>query len=126
MPLKIFTFLIGIFISIFLFLPFFTVASAVDISIVVANVAGIDDVVDNVGAVVIAGVESIVSTVLISNGVVVCGTFVVDSMDVNVVVDMCTARLADALNTYGTAISPLVVAVVHPAFNRRHVLVNTR
>ena len=106
MPLIIFTFFIGILISIFLFLPFFTVASVVDISIVVANVAGIDDVVDNVGAVVIAGVESIVSTVLISNGVVVCGTFVVDSMDVNVVVDVillvgmiCTISVVG--NTFG-------------------------
>ena len=62
MPLKLFTFFIGIFISILLFLPFFTVASVVDISIVVANVAGIDGVVNIVG---------VVSTVLISNGVVV-------------------------------------------------------
>ena len=45
---------------------------------------------------------------------------------VNVVVDMCTARLADALNTYRTAISPLAVAVVHSTFNRRHVLVDIR
>ena len=104
--MKIFTFFIGIFISIFLFLPFFTVASVVDISIVVTNAVGIDDVVDNVGAVVIAGVESIVSIVLTSNGVVVCGTFVVDSMDVNVVVDVilvvgmiCTISVA--CNTFG-------------------------
>ena len=106
MPLIIFTFFIGILISIFLFLPFFTVASVVEISVVVANVVGIDDVVDNVGAVVIAGVESIVSTVLISNDVVVCGTFVVDSMDVNVVVDVillvgmiCTISVVG--NTFG-------------------------
>ena len=106
MPLKIFTFLIGIFISIFLFLPFFTVASVVEISVVVANVVGIDDVVDNVGAVVIAGVESIVSTVLISNDVVVCGTFVVDSMDVNVVVDFILlvgmiCKISVVGNTFG-------------------------
>ena len=68
LPLKIFTFFIGIFVSI-LFLPLFTVASVVEISVVVANVVGIDDDVNNVDAVVIAGVESIVSTVLVSIGV---------------------------------------------------------
>ena len=74
MPLKIFTFFIR------LILPFFTVASVVEISIVVANVVGIEDVVNTVGVV------SIVSIVLVSNGVDVCVILVVDSVAVAILV----------------------------------------
>ena len=101
LPLKIFTFFIGIFTKIFLFLPFFIVASDVDISIVVANVVGTDDVDNIVGVIGSVGVVSIVSIVLVSNGVVVCGTFIVGSMDVIIVVGMvCTTSIVGS--TFGT------------------------